>query len=116
MKKTRKMRVGRADDLGEKRSLKFSFRQAGRRQEGFVIRIQGTLKAFVNRCPHAGAPLDFGDNEFFTEDGLFLACKTHGALFEPRDGSCVAGPCPGQALEPLPVALTPQGGIEVTLP
>lgn len=38
-------------------------------------------------------------------------CATHGALFEPATGRCVAGPCRGATLEP--VAVREDGGAVV---
>jgi nitrite reductase/ring-hydroxylating ferredoxin subunit len=69
-------------------------------EEGaFVIRYRGKACAFVNRCPHVGTQLDWQAGEFFEESGLYLVCSTHGALFEPDTGFCVAGPCRGASLE-----------------
>ena len=83
------------------------------RTNGFAIRFQGRVNAFVNRCPHAGTELDWQPGEFFgglpptgseSEDsGLYLVCSTHGAIFLPDTGKCVAGPCRGASLEPLQV-------------
>lgn len=70
---------------------------------GFAVRHCGVVRAFVNRCPHAGSELDWNPGEFFDESGLYLTCSTHGALFEPGNGYCVAGPCRGASLEPLGV-------------
>ena len=70
---------------------------------GFAIRFRGKVRAFVNRCPHMGTELDWQAGEFFEESGLYLVCSTHGALFEPLTGYCVAGPCRGASLEPLQV-------------
>ncbi|MEP7262087.1 MAG: hypothetical protein ABI669_12835, partial [Usitatibacter sp.] len=47
--------------------------------------------------------LDWQPGEFFEETGLYLICSTHGALFEPGSGFCVAGPCRGDSLEPLSI-------------
>ena len=69
----------------------------------FVVRYHGIARAFVNRCPHAGTELDWQEGEFFDETGLYLICSTHGALFEPGTGFCVAGPCRGASLEPLAI-------------
>ncbi|MEO5692116.1 MAG: Rieske 2Fe-2S domain-containing protein [Usitatibacter sp.] len=69
----------------------------------FVVRFCGTARAFVNRCPHAMTELDWQPGEFFEETGLYLICSTHGALFEPGSGFCVAGPCRGDSLEPLSI-------------
>jgi len=65
----------------------------------FVVRHCATAQAYVNRCPHTGTELDWQPGEFFEESGLYLICSTHGALFEPGSGYCVAGPCRGATLE-----------------
>ena len=70
---------------------------------GFAVRHFGRVHAFVNRCPHGGTELDWQPGEFFEDSGLYLICSTHGALFEPGNGFCVAGPCRGASLEPLAV-------------
>lgn len=69
----------------------------------FAVRFRGKVSAFVNRCPHLGTELDWQSGEFFEMGGLYLVCSTHGALFEPNTGYCVAGPCRGASLEPLKV-------------
>jgi nitrite reductase/ring-hydroxylating ferredoxin subunit len=61
------------------------------------------VRAYVNRCPHAGTELDWNPGRFLDETGLYFQCSTHGALFEPSTGYCVAGPCRGASLEPLGV-------------
>jgi nitrite reductase/ring-hydroxylating ferredoxin subunit len=70
---------------------------------GFAIRWRGQACAYVNRCPHLGTELDWQPGEFFDESGLYLVCSTHGAMFEPDNGLCVAGPCRGASLEPLAI-------------
>jgi nitrite reductase/ring-hydroxylating ferredoxin subunit len=70
---------------------------------GFAVRYLGTVHGYVNRCPHQGTELDWQPGEFFEEAGIYLVCSTHGALFEPASGRCVAGPCRGASLEPLPL-------------
>ena len=70
---------------------------------GFAVRFRGTVCAYVNRCPHMGTELDWQPGEFLEESGLYLVCSTHGALFDPLTGTCVAGPCRGASLEPLQV-------------
>jgi nitrite reductase/ring-hydroxylating ferredoxin subunit len=73
------------------------------RSPAFVVRYLGHARAYVNRCPHAGSELDWEPGRFFDETGLYLICSTHGALFEPGTGRCVAGPCRGACLEPLAI-------------
>jgi nitrite reductase/ring-hydroxylating ferredoxin subunit len=71
--------------------------------QGFVIRFRGRASAYVNRCPHLGTELDWQPGDFFEESGLYLVCSTHGAIFEPGTGKCVAGPCRGASLERVQV-------------
>jgi nitrite reductase/ring-hydroxylating ferredoxin subunit len=84
-------------------SAKFPLRWRGAQVEGFVVNFEGRYHAYVNRCAHAGTPLDWWPNEFFTDDGRLLVCATHGALFEPDTGACIAGPCAGDHLASLTV-------------
>jgi len=69
--------------------------------EGFLIRFNGSLRAYRNSCPHMGSPLDWLPGQFFSEDGNELVCHTHDARFNPADGACISGPCPN-GLSELP--------------
>jgi len=68
---------------------------------GFVVRVGDTVRGYLNRCPHAGHPLDLLPQRFLTADGTLILCSSHGALFEKASGLCVAGPCAGRALTPI---------------
>lgn len=81
-----------ASALAPGQSRKFMLTIAGVEEECFVINDGGEFHAYVNRCRHIPLPMDWVDNQFFTDDGCYLLCQTHGALFEPRTGECVAGP------------------------
>jgi nitrite reductase/ring-hydroxylating ferredoxin subunit len=85
------------------KGVRFRLREGDRDEKGFAIRFGGIVHAYVNICPHAGTELDWHPGEFFEESGLYLVCSTHGALFEPGSGRCVAGPCRGGQLEPLAI-------------
>jgi nitrite reductase/ring-hydroxylating ferredoxin subunit len=69
-----------------------------------VVRRAGRLYGYVNRCPHNRIRLDFVPGDFLSEDGRYLRCGTHGALFRPEDGKCIRGPCKGKSLEPVALA------------
>ena len=71
--------------------------------EGFVVRFRGKVYGYLNRCAHALVKLDWDNPQFFDETGLYLRCSTHGALYRPDTGSCVAGRCEGQGLVRLNV-------------
>jgi len=94
-----------ADTLAAGRTAKFRVSRRGRPVEGFIVNVNGSYHAYVNRCPHAGTSLDLWPNEFITEDGRHLICATHGAIFEQHTGLCVEGPCPGARLEALPIEM-----------
>jgi nitrite reductase/ring-hydroxylating ferredoxin subunit len=83
--------------------VRFALESHGGEEKGFAVRYRGEVRAFVNRCPHLGTELDWQPGEFFEESGLYLVCSTHGAIFAPDTGYCVAGPCHGASLEPLQV-------------
>jgi len=86
-------------------SATFRLRFRGKLVDAFIVNVNGSYHAYVNRCPHAGTSLDLWPNEFLTDDGRYLMCSTHGAIFEQHTGLCVEGPCPGARLESLPVEL-----------
>ena len=65
------------------------------------MRVADTVHGYLNRCPHAGHPLDLLPQRFLTADGTLILCSSHGALFEKATGYCVSGPCAGRALTPI---------------
>ena len=92
--------------LAEGGGVRFALETWGGEEKGFVVRYRGKACAYVNQCPHAGTELDWQPGEFFDIAGLYLVCATHGALFEPHSGLCVAGPCRGASLRRLEVRET----------
>jgi nitrite reductase/ring-hydroxylating ferredoxin subunit len=83
--------------------VRFALQPGAPDERGFVVRYDGAPRAYVNVCPHAGTELDWQPGQFFEEAGLYLVCSTHGALFDPGSGLCIAGPCKGECLEPIRV-------------
>lgn len=71
--------------------------------EGFVVRRGDSIYAYKDSCPHTGVGLAWLPNEYLDLDGMYIECSTHGALFTPEAGYCVAGPCAGQSLTALGV-------------
>jgi nitrite reductase/ring-hydroxylating ferredoxin subunit len=72
---------------------------------GFVVRCGEGVRGYLNRCPHAGHPLDLMPGRFLTANGTLILCSSHGALFEMGTGYCVAGPCAGRSLTPIAVEI-----------
>jgi nitrite reductase/ring-hydroxylating ferredoxin subunit len=102
----------RAETIPTGGSATFRLCCGGRILDGFVVNFEGALFAYVNRCAHVGTPLDLWPNDFFTGDGRFLIGATHGAIYRPETGECVAGPCVGRSLTPFPVTYI-EGRIQV---
>ena len=72
---------------------------------GFVVRKDGQVAGWVDRCPHAGFPIAMELDRYLTPDGSLILCGWHGAVFEPISGACVGGPCAGSKLTPWPVTV-----------
>jgi nitrite reductase/ring-hydroxylating ferredoxin subunit len=82
-----------------------------------VGRVDGAWKAFENVCRHRALPLDLGASSPMSDDGAYLLCHQHGALYRPTDGRCVVGPCVGESLTAVEVRETEEEGtLEVLLP
>lgn len=69
----------------------------------FVVRHAGVARGYLNECRHVPSELDWLPGRYFDSSGLYLICATHGALYRPDDGLCVAGPCAGRRLFALDV-------------
>jgi nitrite reductase/ring-hydroxylating ferredoxin subunit len=72
----------------------------------FAIRIEGKVKAYLNRCSHIPVEMDWPEGQFFEDSGLYIVCATHGAMYSAEDGRCVGGPCRGQGLSALNIEET----------
>ena len=94
---------------GEGRGFVLEEAEADRLSRGirdiFVVRCGQEVYGYANSCPHAGSPLDWVEDQFMTRDKRRIMCATHGAEFEIRDGRCVVGPCQGDSLPRLDVAV-----------
>ncbi|HEY0315916.1 MAG TPA: Rieske (2Fe-2S) protein [Sphingomonas sp.] len=99
------VRLGPLDLIADGSARNFVLQMKAGRFHGFVVRRGGTVRGYVDRCPHAGLPLTQRLDDYLTPDGALIACSWHGALFEPKTGACVGGPCVGQALTAWPVEL-----------
>lgn len=75
-------------------------------QESLVLFREGQrVRAWLNICPHAGRRLDWAPGQFLRAKSGDLVCAAHGASFSLDDGLCVAGPCKGESLRSVDVAV-----------
>ncbi len=98
--------LGRLADIPEGDSAGFAATHPdGRRLGVLAVRREGRVFAYVNSCPHTGAPLDLIPGQFLSMDKALILCSSHGAMFRIEDGYCVEGPCARKSLTPLAVAV-----------
>lgn len=90
-------RLCSSDELNEGSSRGFTVAGAAL----LLVRREGRVYAYRNRCPHRGIPLEWQPDQFLDVSGSLIQCATHGALFVIESGECVAGPCAGESLIPL---------------
>jgi len=64
-----------------------------------VVKKNGQLNAFINSCPHTGAPMEWKADQFLDMENEFIQCALHGALFDTQTGECLRGPCVGAFLQ-----------------
>ncbi len=85
------------------KGIRFPVTAGGEDTTGFVVRCDGGVRAYLNRCAHVPIELDWNEGEFFDSSGLYLMCSTHGAIYLPESGRCAGGPCRGGRLRPITV-------------
>ena len=85
------------DDLSEQQTREFVLAS----QAIFAVKKDGQVYLYENTCPHLHISLNFMPDAFLDQEGSFITCANHGALFEIETGLCVAGPCLGRSLTPI---------------
>jgi nitrite reductase/ring-hydroxylating ferredoxin subunit len=73
--------------------VRFEVEYFGQPAPAFVIRKDGRVHGYLNRCAHVAMELDWQEGVFFDSGGHDLICSTHGAVYDPRSGQCLGGPC-----------------------
>ncbi len=85
-------------------AVQWELRQYHQPVRAFALRFDGRVVAYLNRCAHVPAEMDWQPDEFLGHDREWIVCTLHGATYDPRSGRCVAGPCPGARLTPVAVS------------
>jgi nitrite reductase/ring-hydroxylating ferredoxin subunit len=95
----------RLDDIADGASRGFDPLGEGR-DTMFVVRRGNAVFGWRNACPHYDfARMAWKKDAFLNADGTRIRCSAHGALFGIEDGVCEVGPCIGEALTPVPLAV-----------
>lgn len=103
--------VCQANDLKDGSAIEFTLDGTA----CFAFKLNVLVAAYVNRCPHLGIELNWMPQRFFDIERTFIQCSTHGALFTPDRGTCIAGPCQGDSLSPLECVVR-DGAVMVRMP
>ena len=68
-----------------------------------VVKFKQQFFAYLNECKHLPVELDWEEGKFFDSDNQYIICSTHGALYDPKTGHCISGPCKSKYLLKLDV-------------
>lgn len=91
-------------DLPEKgKALVFDVLLWGQPARAFVLRFEGRVVAYINRCAHVPVEMDWQPGEFLDADRAWILCSIHGAAYDPATGRCAGGPCGRGRLRALQV-------------
>jgi nitrite reductase/ring-hydroxylating ferredoxin subunit len=82
-------------------AVTFEVMEFGRSVSAFAVRYDNVPVAYLNRCAHVPAEMDWQPGQFWDQDKRFIICSIHGALYDPPNGQCVSGPCPGAHLQSI---------------
>lgn len=77
---------------------RFQAHLRGEAWPAFVVRVDGLVRSFLNRCAHVPVELDWNPGQFLDDSGMVIFCATHGAAYDATDGQCIGGPCGGRGL------------------
>jgi nitrite reductase/ring-hydroxylating ferredoxin subunit len=103
------IRLCRLDEIPDGDSRGFDPRGVGR-DTMLVVRQGKSLHAWRDACPHiSGVPMAWRKNAYLNAGRDRIVCSAHGALFDIASGVCTLGPCLGQTLEPITVAVHDDG-------
>ncbi len=101
MTEKKKIIIDKKNFQGDGSTSKFELEIKTDTQSGFVVFFEGKYHAYLNQCKHLPIELDYEPNEFMDDEKQWIVCSTHGAIYHPASGECIAGPCRGEILQKL---------------
>lgn len=110
-------RLCHVDDVAEGQARGFGPLEGSKRKV-IVIRRNGVLHAWLDACPHysTGTPMAWKTDAYLNGERTHLTCHSHNALFEIDTGECILGPCLGQSLTRIEIAVDEEGDVFVAAP
>ncbi|NQZ31382.1 MAG: Rieske 2Fe-2S domain-containing protein [Oceanospirillaceae bacterium] len=58
-----------------------------------IVSVKQEIFVYKNSCPHLHKALNTQGGNVLTQDGSFIRCSRHNALFTLDQGLCIRGPC-----------------------
>ena len=107
--------VGDLTEIDDPGCREFSIGDGDWPYRGFVVRQGDEVFAYQNFCAHVGHPLNWKPDGFLTKDNSAIICASHGAMYDIRSGTCIAGPAGGRSLRKVDVEVR-NGVVYVTGP
>lgn len=99
------------DEITDPGAKGFKFKQGRTERLIFVVKKDGLVYGYNNKCPHAGINLEWQDDDFLDMDKNHIQCSVHGALFKIENGDCLGGPCNGNGLTQINIDIDDDGNI-----
>ncbi|MDP5039745.1 MAG: Rieske 2Fe-2S domain-containing protein [Paraglaciecola sp.] len=110
-----KLWLGNVSDIADGQAKGFDPNHSGS-DTFFIVRQGNELFAYVDICPHYNdTSLPWKRHHSLDSASDYIVCAAHGALFEINNGDCVQGPCKGQKLSKIPLEVSSQQEIWISL-
>jgi nitrite reductase/ring-hydroxylating ferredoxin subunit len=96
------------DEVPADNGLERVFGEGPRAFRVVLFKVEAGVRAYVNECPHVHIPYHFSSDVFCVyeiEGRRDLMCAHHTAMFHLDDGHCYDGPCKGERLLAVDVAV-----------
>jgi nitrite reductase/ring-hydroxylating ferredoxin subunit len=93
------------DDVADGKARVVVFGKAWGAFELIVARAGADVFGYVNECKHLPIALNLLADDAVPTAKQHLVCEHHCASFRFRDGYCVEGPCEGESLDAVPLAI-----------
>lgn len=101
------------NDIEESSAKGFEVGSGRKLRNVFIIKKDGEIYGYNNKCPHAGINLEWQADEFLDNDKSLIQCAVHGALFHIDTGDCAGGPCNGNGLDKVNIHIDENGDIHL---
>jgi len=85
------------------KAVSFEVLQWNRPERAFVLRFDGEVHAYLNRCAHVPTEMDWQEGEFLDGEKQYIMCSIHGAAYDPKTGRCIMGMCGRMSLTKIRV-------------